>query len=62
MPACLPIHATWPGRVLQISKAALLGLLLTLASTVARADNDTVLRFDTPVQIEGRAKFGACSN
>ena len=57
MPACLPIHAIWPGRVLQISKAVLLGLLLTAASTVARADNNTVLRFDTPVQIDGDARF-----
>ena len=35
----------------------LLGLLLTAASVAALADNDTVLRFDTPVQIDGDARF-----
>jgi hypothetical protein len=29
----------------------LLGVAVTNASTVAQADNDTVLRFDTPVKI-----------
>lgn len=57
MPACLPIPATWPDRVWQLSKALLLGVAVTTASTAAQADNDTVLRFDTPVQIDSDARF-----
>ncbi|MGJ3256034.1 MAG: hypothetical protein ACFE0K_06880 [Alcanivorax sp.] len=42
---------------MRLSKALLLGIADTTASTAARADNDTVLRFDTPVQIDGDARF-----
>lgn len=57
MPVCLPIPASWPDRVWRLSKTLLLGLVATAASTAAQADNDTVLRFDTPVQIGGDARF-----
>lgn len=57
MPICLPIPVIWPDRGWQLSKALLLGIIVTAASTAARADNDTVLRFDTPVQIDGDARF-----
>ena len=32
-------------------------MFVTAASSAALADNDTVLRFDTPVQIDGEARF-----
>jgi len=57
MPACLPILVTWPRGLWRIRNALLMGMFVTAASSAALADNDTVLRFDTPVQIDGEARF-----
>ena len=57
MPACLPILVTWPRGLWRIRNALLTGMFVTAASSAALADNDTVLRFDTPVQIDGEARF-----
>ena len=57
MQVCLPIHGIWPDRLWRLSNALLLGIVVTATSAVARADNDTVLRFDTPVQIGSDARF-----